>query len=71
MKNELNWDAVKAAGFRLGLKERTVENWYERRAVPFKWWVPIMRVAHGTVTLEALENHRPVHRPPRYKNVSP
>jgi hypothetical protein len=59
MKNELDWEAVMAAGFRLGLKQRAVESWYERKAVPFKWWLPIVRVAAGKVTMEALENSRP------------
>jgi hypothetical protein len=59
MRHELDWEAVKAAGYRLGLKPRAIESWYERKAVPFKWWLPIMRVTGGKVSLEALENSRP------------
>lgn len=58
MKNELDWEAVKAAGHMLGLKTRAVESWRERRAVPFKWWVPIVRVTAGKVTFKQLESSR-------------
>jgi hypothetical protein len=59
MKNELDWAAVKAAANELGIKPRTVEKWQEPdRGVPFKWWYPIVRIARGRVTIEALEHSR-------------
>ena len=60
MKNELDWEAIKAAGRKLGLNARAIDSWYERRAVPFKWWLPIVKETHGRVSLDALEASRPV-----------
>ena len=58
MKNELDWEAVKLAGHKLGIKPRTVQSWRERQAVPFKWWLPIMDKAGGKITIEALQRSR-------------
>ena len=59
MEKELDWAAIKAAAHQLGIKPRTVEKWHEaHRGVPYRWWLPIVRVTRGRVTLEALEASR-------------
>jgi DNA-binding transcriptional regulator YdaS (Cro superfamily) len=58
MKNDLDWEAVKAAGHQLGLHPRAIESWRERRAVPFKWWLEIERVTKGKITAYALDAAR-------------
>jgi DNA-binding transcriptional regulator YdaS (Cro superfamily) len=59
MKDGLDWNLIKRAAGQLGVRPKAVEKWRgTNRGVPYRWWLPIMRVTNGKITLEALEASR-------------
>lgn len=55
MSESLNWELVKEAGRALGVREKALEKWWQRRSVPHKWRLPIIRQTQGRIPAEAFE----------------
>jgi hypothetical protein len=55
MNTTLDWDAIEKIARELGVRDRAFEKWKERKSVPHKWRLPIIRASGGHVSLDAFD----------------
>ena len=56
---QLDWSLVKEAARSLGVREKALEKWWQRKSVPHKWRLPLIRKTKGKISAEAFESREP------------
>ena len=56
MNAELDWELIGDVARSLGVRDRALEKWRERKSVPHKWRLPIIRQSEGRISLDAFDN---------------
>lgn len=55
------WKVVRRYALELGIATKTIDKWRERRTVPYRWRIPLVRKSGGLIPLslfDALEKER-------------
>ena len=55
MNRTLDWDVIGEVARSLGVRDSAFQKWKERRSVPHKWRLPIIRNSEGRMSLDAFD----------------
>lgn len=55
---ELDWKLVKTVARNLGVRDKAIEKWWQRKSVPHRWRLPLIEATKGKISSEALKNGR-------------
>ena len=56
VERTLEWKVIEVTARKLGVGEKALEKWRERRSVPHKWRIAIIRASEGLVSIDDFDH---------------